>query len=95
LGLTFIYGYPGMIFLYLLFGVAGIYMLRVKGRNDDLFFITCQFLLLALFLDSLTNGQLTQNPGQALLLLGVMHYYSRINSVADPKAELPSASALA
>ncbi|MBK8582735.1 MAG: hypothetical protein IPL86_13195 [Flavobacteriales bacterium] len=37
LGLTFIYGYPGTTFLNLLFGVAGIYTLRVKGRNDDLF----------------------------------------------------------
>lgn len=86
LGLTFIYGYPGMLFLYSLFLVAGIYMLRVKGRGDDLFFVTCQFLLLALFLDSLTNGQLTQNPGQALLLMGVMHYYSRMSPQVVPLA---------
>ncbi|MGV9013754.1 MAG: hypothetical protein ACOH13_14265 [Flavobacteriales bacterium] len=95
LGLTFIYGYPGMVFLYLLFAVAAIYMLRVKGRNDDLFFITCQFLLLALFLDSLTNGQLTQNPGQALLLMGVMHYYSRISPAVVHQGSLLSVPALA
>lgn len=84
-----------MVFLYLLFAVAAIYMLRVKGRNDDLFFITCQFLLLALFLDSLTNGQLTQNPGQALLLMGVMHYYSRISPAVVQQGALLSAPALA
>ncbi|MBP8822288.1 MAG: O-antigen ligase family protein [Flavobacteriales bacterium] len=84
LGLAFIYGYPGMALLYLLFFIAAIYMLRVKGRNGDLLFMTCKFLLLALFLDSLTNGQLTQNTGQALLLLGLMHHYSRINGQVLP-----------
>lgn len=87
LGLAFIYGYPGMLLLYALFLVAAIYILRVKGRNDDLLFMTCKFLLLALFLDSLTNGQLTQNTGQALLLLGLMHYYSRINEPATVLAQ--------
>jgi hypothetical protein len=84
LGLVFIYGYPGTIFLYSLFLVALVYMLRVKGRGDDLLFVSCQFLLLALFLDSLTNGQLTQNPGQALLLAGLMHHWSRLAPVTAP-----------
>jgi len=79
LGLVFIYGYPGMLFLYAVFLIAFIYMLRVKGRKDDLLFATSRFLLLALFLDSLTNGQLTQNPAQALLMMGLMHHYSRLS----------------
>jgi hypothetical protein len=77
LGLVFIYGYPGTVLLYLLFLVAAVYMLRVRDRNDDVFFASCRFLLLALFLDSLTNGQLTQTPGQALLVMAIMHQYAR------------------
>lgn len=85
LGLTFIYGYPGMIILYMLFLIGAIYMFRVKGRSDDLFFVSLQFLLLTLFLDALTNGQLTQNPGQALLVLAVIHHYSRLGQEVAPR----------
>ncbi len=76
LGLVFIYGYPGMLVLYAVYLLAGWYMLRVRGRRDDVFFISCQMLALALFLDSLTNGQLTQMPGQGLLLMLLMHWYA-------------------
>lgn len=88
LGLVFIYGYPGMVFLYLVFLLAFIYMLRAGRREGDVLYATCQFLLLALFLDSLTNGQLTQSPAQALLLACIMHYYSRM-APEQPALRIP------
>lgn len=82
LGLVFIYGYPGTALLYLLFPVAFAYMLRVRPEPGDVFFATLQFLLLALFLDSLTNGQLTQNTAQPLLVMALLHFYQRRPAIA-------------
>ncbi len=76
LGLVFIYGYPGMLVLYAVYLLAALYMFRARGLRNDIFFISCQMLALSLFLDSLTNGQLTQMPAQGLLLMLLMHWYA-------------------
>lgn len=77
LGLAFIYGYPGMLLLYLMYPIGFIYMLRVKGERDNVLFATLQFLLLALFLDALTNGQLTLTTAQPLLVVALLHFLQR------------------
>lgn len=82
LGLVFIYGYPGALLLYLLFPVAFVYVLRTKERRGDVFLSTLRFLLLALFLDSLSNGQLTQNTAQPLLVMALLHFYQRRPAIA-------------
>lgn len=74
LGLVFLYGYPGTVLLYLLFPIAALWAWRTRGWRHDLFLVAARFTLLALFLDSLTNGQLTQTPGQALLFAAILHY---------------------
>lgn len=83
LGLVFIYGWPVTFFLYLQFVLAAAYVLRVRGHRNNVFFITSKFLLLALSLDSLTNGMLTQYAGQVMLLVCIVHHFSRSRDEAQ------------
>jgi hypothetical protein len=81
LGIVFIYGWPVTIFLYAQFLLAAVYFLRARGRGNDIFFVACKCLVLALFFDSLTNGFLTQFAGQAMLFTCIAHHYSRLHKV--------------
>ena len=81
LGLVFIYGWPVTIFLYAQFVIAAVYLLRARGSSNDIFHITCKFMVLSVCLDSLTNGFLTQFAGQAMLLTCIAHHYSRLHKV--------------
>jgi hypothetical protein len=78
LGLIFMYGFPVTILLFMLFPLGAVYALRVRGRNDDVFFITCKVMILSLALDSLTNGMLTQYVGQVMLFLCIPYYYAYV-----------------
>ncbi|MEO8068867.1 MAG: hypothetical protein ABI599_14315 [Flavobacteriales bacterium] len=82
LGLVFMYGWPVTIFMYAQFILGAVYLLRAKGRSNDIFHVACKFLVLAVCLDSLTNGFLTQFAGQAMLLTSIAHHYSRVHRTA-------------
>ncbi|MEO8733379.1 MAG: hypothetical protein ABI373_03510, partial [Flavobacteriales bacterium] len=80
LGLIFMYGYPVTLLLFMLFPLGASYALRVRGRDNDVFFVTCKVMILSLALDSLTNGMLTQYVGQVLLFLTIPYYYACLAS---------------
>lgn len=84
LGLVFIYGWPVTFFLYLQFALAAACILSVRGHRNNVVFITSKFLLLALSLDSLTNGMLTQYAGQVMLLVCIVHHFSRTRDDPQP-----------
>lgn len=84
IGLIFIYGIPGALLLYMQFPTGLVYLTRVKDRNDDVFFITCKYMLLCLFLDSISTGLLTQNSGQVILFVCIAHAYYRLGRKEQP-----------
>ena len=74
MGQVFIYGYPGAILLYSQFLFALYYLLKIRNLRRNLLLVSCKFYLLALFLDSLTNGFLTIYTSQSLTIVMIIFF---------------------
>ena len=75
MGQVFIYGYLGAILLYSQFLFALYYILKIKNIRRNVLLVTCKFYLLALFLDSLTNGFLTIYTAQTLTVVMLLFFF--------------------
>lgn len=87
MGQVFIYGYLGAVLLYSQFAFALYYISRISKQRRSLFLTVCKYYLLALFLDSLTNGFLTINSAQTITVIMLIFFYyqqDRIQSIIKP-----------
>jgi hypothetical protein len=73
-GQIFMFGYLGAFLVYAQFLVALGIVLRIKAK-DDVLLATLKFFLLALFLDSLTNGFLVVYAAQSITVIFLLHWY--------------------
>ena len=77
-GQIFMYGAIGATVLYFQFILALNYILKIKYIKRNVLLVTLKFFLLALALDSITNGYLTIYSAQSITaLILVYHFYER------------------
>lgn len=75
LGQTFMYGILGASILYGQFILALYFILRIKHIKRNVFLVSLKFYLLALSLDSLTNGYITIYAAQSIVVLALIYYF--------------------
>ena len=74
-GQVFIYGIFGTLILYSQFPFTLYYSLRIRALNNDVFLLTLQYLMLALFVDSISNGYLSIYAAQSFTCMVLVYYY--------------------
>ena len=75
IGTVFTYGIPGAIIMYSQFGFAIYWISKVKYFKNNVFFLSCCYYLLVLFIDSLSNGYLTVFAAQSLSTITVIYLF--------------------
>ena len=75
IGTVFTYGIPGAIILYSQFLFAGYWIWKVKYFRKNVFFQSCCFYLLILFLDSISNGYLTVYAAQTISVIAIIYLF--------------------
>ena len=73
-GQVFVYGFLGTLVLYSQFIFALFFSLRIGPLKKDVFLITCQCFLLALFVDSISNGYITIYAAHSVTAIMVIYY---------------------
>ncbi len=77
-GQIFMYGFIGAFVLYFQFFLALNYALKIKHIKRNSFLVTLKFFLLALGLDTISNGFLTIYAAQSVTaLILIYHFYER------------------
>ena len=75
IGTIFTYGIPGAVILYSQFIFAGYWISKVKYFRNNVFFQSCCFYLLILFLDSISNGYLTVYAAQTISVIAIIYLF--------------------
>lgn len=75
IGQIFLYGYIGAFVIYSQFLFALYHILKIKRIRKNIFLVTLKFYLLALFLDSLTNGYLTNYAAHAMTVVILIFFF--------------------
>lgn len=75
IGQIFLYGYIGAFLIYSQFLFALYHIFKIKTIKKNIFLVTLKFYLLALFLDSLTNGYLTNYAAHAMTVVILIYFF--------------------
>ena len=93
-GQVFVYGILGTLVLYSQFFFAFFYSMRIGPLKRDVFLVTCQCFLLALFVDSISNGYITIYAAHSITAVMIIYYMyekdkifrvqEKLKLIADP-----------
>lgn len=78
-GQIFMFGYIGAFLLYFQYLLAFFYLWRIRHIKRNTFLTALKFLLLALFLDNLTNGYITIYAAHSLTVLAIIFYFYQLD----------------
>jgi hypothetical protein len=84
-GQIFMYGFLGAGFLYSQFLFALYFALKIKTITQNVLLNTCKFFLVAIALDTLTNGYLTMYAAQSITAMVLIYWYYEQDKVARAK----------
>jgi hypothetical protein len=94
-GQVFVYGFIGMIVLYSQFLFALFFGLKIGPLKKNVFLMTCQFFLLALFVDSFSNGYLSMYAAHSINAIMVIYYFYEQDKIVRVKNHIEDYNAKA
>lgn len=74
-GQVFVFGFVGATILYSQFLFSLYYVINTHTFKSNVFFVSSKFYLLAMFMDSITNGYLTLYAAQTLTVIAFIYYF--------------------
>ena len=92
-GQIFMYGFVGAFILYFQFVMSAIYSLRIKHIKRNIFLVGLKFFLVALAIDSLTNGYLTIYAAQSVTGMVLIYYFYQKDRVLGVRLRMAEATA--
>jgi hypothetical protein len=87
-GQVFVYGFLGILVLYSQFLFAFFFSLKIGPLKKNVFLMTCQFFLLALFVDSFSNGYLSIYAAHSINAIMIIYYFYEQDKITRVKNRL-------
>jgi hypothetical protein len=76
IGEIFIFGVLGTLLINSQFILGWYYIRKTSGFDDDIFYLSCKFILFSFFMDSLTAGQTVYYSANSILVITILYFYS-------------------
>jgi len=90
-GQVFMYGFVGAFVLYFQFIFAVIYSTKIKHIKRNVFLVALKYFLVALALDSITNGYLTIYAAQSVTAVVLIYYYYQRDRILGVELKMDKA----
>jgi hypothetical protein len=91
-GQVFMYGFVGATVLYFQFILSLIYSLKIKYIKRNIFLTGMKFFLVALVLDSITNGYITIYAAQTVTAMVIIFYFYQKDRIIGVQLKMADAS---
>lgn len=92
-GQVFMYGFIGAAVLYFQFVMSLIYSLKIKYTKRNIFLTGIKYFLVALALDSITNGYVTIYAAQTVTAMILIYYFYQRDRIVGVRLKMERAKA--